>query len=462
MQYRAAVGLFNACSFKCCCNSITEVLSTLFQTVVLFMLFCLCQLCFIWSNDITPFSVEWCTYIFTGLISLACMIQLVLKTCHFHLTLSLDLIRDAVIQFTMYGLILNLLYSNYFNQLCILSGDVHENPGPSSNISICHLNVRGLSNDKILAIQHQLTSIYDIICLTETFLNQTSSQNLKLDGYHPIVRKDRNGHGGGVAVYVSQNYVLKRRIEFELPNSECIWLEIRSNNNKFILATCYRPPNENADFWERFQFMLDLVKQDRCNQTIIAGDLNADPHTLDGRRLINFSSVNNLTIHIHEPTRVTETTSTILDQFLSNIPDYVSRTNVLAPLLTNDHCTISMELKFRKLKAKTYKRHIWLYKQADFEGMNNAISNYDWDSCFLDDNIDQSCANWTTSYLNIARQFIPNKVVEIRPHDKPWFNSELRKLKRLKDKLHRKAKLSQNPNDWANFRSIRNQYTFKL
>ena len=44
----------------------------------------------------------------------------------------------------------------------------------------------------------------------------------------------------------------------------------------------------------------------------------------------------------------------------------------------------------------------------------------------------------------------------------PWFNSDLRRLKKNKDQAHRKAKTSQNPNDWANFRQIRNDFANKL
>ena len=208
--------------------------------------------------------------------------------------------------------------------------------------------------------------------------------------------------------------------------------------------------------------MFDLAYQDRCKQIILTGDLNADLPSREGKRLKTFCETNNLTIHINSPTRITEISSTILDQFLSNIPEKVINSSVLAPLSTNDHCTITLTLSFKKQKSNTYKRLIWLYNRADFVGMNQDIQNYNWETCFEKDNIDISCQNWTTSFLNIARQFIPNKVVEIRPRDAPWFNSDLRKLKRQKDRVHKKAKSSQKAEDWASFRSIRNNYTSKL
>ena len=363
---------------------------------------------------------------------------------------------------TFWICLFQVIFRTYFEQLCIRSGDIELHPGPPPYVSMCHLNIRSLSHDKVLSLQHQLANIYDIIALTETFLNSDSKHDLNINNYHAILRKDRPTPGGGVAVYISNNYLYKRRQDLEIANIECLWVEIRSNNNKFLLAVCYRPPNADSEFWEYLQYMVDLAYQDQTKHIILTGDLNADPRTRDGVRLEQFCNASNLTIHINSPTRVTENSSTILDQFLTNIPDAVVDTNVLAPLSTNDHSTITLTLSFKKQKSKAYNRLIWLYNSADFEGMNKHIQNYNWETCFEDDDIDTCCNNWTASFLNIARQFIPNKVVQIRPNDAAWFNSELRKLKRQKDRAHSKAKTSHKAEDWLNFRSIRNNYTNKI
>ena len=76
--------------------------------------------------------------------------------------------------------------------------------------------------------------------------------------------------------------------------------------------------------------------------------------------------------------------------------------------------------------------------------------------------MDFACSKWNEIFLNLARQYIPNKVVKIRTDDKPWYTSELRKLSRKKNSLHRKAKRTNSPADWNNFRMARNQYTGKI
>ena len=348
----------------------------------------------------------------------------------------------------------------YYNNL-ILSGDVETNPGPSG-ISLCHINVRGLSAAKLLAIKHSIQHSFDIITLSETFLSNTSAHDLHLDNYHPIIRRDRDTFGGGVAAYISSNLAYIRRQDLELAGQECLWLQINALSRKFLIAVVYRPPNSDNSFWEDIEYMYDNANADNSLPIIITGDLNADPNTRHGNYLEQFAASNLLTVHINKPTRITEISSTILDQFISNCPNLINNVQVHPPLATNDHCTISLNLQMKIHKPENFKRHVWVYKNADFNGLNNAIRNFDWDSCFQSDSIDDVLEKWTASFLNLARAYIPNRIVTIRTRDVPWFSNELRKLKREKDRIHKIAKQSMLPVDWQHFRRVRNMYVGKL
>lgn len=342
-------------------------------------------------------------------------------------------------------LVLKLLeYVHYNYQRLILSGDVELNPGPL-DMSVCHINCRGLSTAKMLAIKHDIQTKYNIITLSETFLSKNSSQDLSLNGYHEIIRKDRDTFGGGVAVYVCNSLAYKRRFDLELNHLECVWLEVKQKTSKFLIATIYRPPNSDNAFWDELQFMYDHAISLSPLPIFITGDLNAHPGTPNGILLNEFSNNNFLTIHVDEPTRITEDSATILDQFISNVPNLVKDVTVHPPLSTNDHCTISITINLKVSNLSNYTRHLWNYKNADFIGLNEAILNYDWEPCFQGDDINETLGKWTTSFLNLARQYIPNKVITIRSRDSPWFSGELRKLLRKKNKLHRTAKQYNSP-----------------
>ena len=347
--------------------------------------------------------------------------------------------------------------------MLLLSGDIEINPGPDANIknniAICQLNIHSLK-ERFSVLKSTLGLDHDIIAVTETLLRPYHNFNFDIDGFYPIFRLDRTDRGGGgCAVFFRNNLCVTRLSHLEVPDIEAMWFKVRSNNNVFILCVCYRPPDSPTSFWDTFQTQLDLAKQESVNNILITGDLNSDPHSNSGTYLFSFANQNHLTVHVDEPTRITEHTATILDQILSNMPYFVEDVTVLPPLTDNDHCTVSCKVLFKSVKKSSYNRRVWLYNRADFEGFRETLSNFDWNQCFLSESIHEICDNWTSTFLNIAMQFIPNKLVTIRPNDNPWYSSELRCMKRKVDRLHSKAKKSSNnPEVWTRFRQLRNEY----
>ena len=112
--------------------------------------------------------------------------------------------------------------------LRIICGDIHPNPGPIPNISICHINVRSLLAVNRLDLIEQMLTIercFDIICASETKLDNTidnSKVNIK---EYSLYIKDRNRQGGGVAIYVSQNIPSVRNTDLDIDGIEILWVE---------------------------------------------------------------------------------------------------------------------------------------------------------------------------------------------------------------------------------------------
>ena len=364
-------------------------------------------------------------------------------------------------------------------QILLLCSGVHPNPGPVGqneycDLSLCHANVRSLkvrNKDGLLEkfeyIKCNLSQKYDIITVSETWLSETfSSDNILLGGYQEPFRLDRHDLGtaagyGGVLAWVSSSIACKRRQDFEIPLLEAMWLEIRTNNNKFFLCVTYRRPNMR-NYWELLQSSLDTVREIDGAKILITGDLNADPSTPEGSNLYEFTVVNGLVRHIDQPTRILLNSQTILDQFISNFPQMIKATNVLTPVGTSDHCVIAARLLFRRRKHLAYKRVMWEFSKTDFSSYREAIHNYDWDSCFVSEDIDVIAESWSGKLLEIAKAHIPNKEVTIRPDDKPWYNNRLRLLCRKKIRLYKLFKRNKTDFNWNNFKAARNHYTSEL
>ena len=226
------------------------------------------------------------------------------------------------------------------------------------------------------------------------------------------------------------------------------------------LGNIYRPPNSRVEFWDKFQEMLDNVKMDTIKQIVIMGDFNAHEHTASGVKLDILNGINHLTSHINEPTRITETTQTNLDKIITNIPHFVTNAEVIPPLLDNDHCTVAISLKFKIKRAQAYRRIMYDYSHADFDGLRTHISQLDWDNILHLHNgdVNEAAQAWTRTIMDTVKQYIPNKTVMIRPNDKTWYNHDLRKFKRKLDRCHKLAKRMSDVNSWAEFRRLRNEY----
>ena len=158
-------------------------------------------------------------------------------------------------------------------------------PGYSSKISLVmvfislllgHVNVRSLlpSLDELRCFLNEKK--FDIMGVCETWLDEMiSDREVNIPGYC-IVRKDRNRHGGGVAIFVADNLKFTWQFDFE---SNAIEVFPRSKRSMLICCS-YRPPNFKPEV-----FFEVLSTQCECSQKtgsdiFILGDLNADLFSL--------------------------------------------------------------------------------------------------------------------------------------------------------------------------------------
>ena len=92
------------------------------------------------------------------------------------------------------------------------------------SFSVLSFNARSLfpKMDNLRAVC--ASGCYDFITVTETWLSaDVLDRELYLPGY-TIIRRDRNRHGGGVAIYVSTSFSFRSLVD-PCPNLELIALE---------------------------------------------------------------------------------------------------------------------------------------------------------------------------------------------------------------------------------------------
>ena len=122
-------------------------------------------------------------------------------------------------------------------------------PLQTKGIKYAHLNIHSLVL-KIYQLRVLLkNNPFNVISMNETLCDDSvSNSEVFIDGF-AVYRRDRNRHGGGVAIYVSDKFNVKRRHDLESSVLENIWLEIRyPHKSPCLVGSFYMPPSSTYVF----------------------------------------------------------------------------------------------------------------------------------------------------------------------------------------------------------------------
>ena len=88
---------------------------------------------------------------------------------------------------------------------------------------------------------------FDIIGLTETWLNESNQDILGFPNYNHVYMYRQNKTGGGVSILLQTHIQYKELTEFSICNElfECVFVEVEMTGNNVIIGCIYRPPNSN-------------------------------------------------------------------------------------------------------------------------------------------------------------------------------------------------------------------------
>ena len=322
-------------------------------------------------------------------------------------------------------------------------GDVHPNPGPLSgnDLKIIHLNVRSLK-DKIDIIEAEFMS-YDVICITETWLNNYITDNqISIPNFHLPFRKDRQSRGGGVAIYVKSRLSVKYMDMLDIVGLEAIWVQVTCKTRKHLIGTFYRADKSEA-YWELIDESIGNAV-DLNMFIVIAGDFNIDILRENKQKIEYLQAFYGIKQIITEATRITPNSSTLIDLIFVSCAGDVRNSGVLDPVCS-DHCPIFVHIKEIIAQNNNYLRKIYNYSLADKDSINSGIARIDCNSLFNSDNVDTISVLLTNNIKDICDKHIPNKTVLIRPRDPLWMTNEIRHLMRKRHRQHKIAKRQNRP-----------------
>ena len=235
------------------------------------------------------------------------------------------------------------------------------------------MNARSLRR-KLDLLDSEVTN-HDVITISETWLSADIKNNeISINGYRPPVRKDRSDDpNGGVAIYVKNNLICKERHDLSIPQLEAVWIETKIGQDKLLIGSFSRPPNSKSDYW-------DLIDQSIKNVSsipykfIVLGNFNTNFLSNPSPQLLDVINFNNLQQIVTHPTRITETSATLIDLVLTSCTDIISHVDVL-PSVCSDYSVPCIKLIHKIKQSPLFKRTIYDYGKFDVEKLSNELSS---------------------------------------------------------------------------------------
>lgn len=202
-----------------------------------------------------------------------------------------------------------------------------------SRTSFFHLNCQGISAkwDKFKQLLTELSFSFDFLGFSEVF-RCTDDQRLSLEGYHPLLTKQRDTCiRGGVGLFINSEIDFCERSDLSvfIPHVfESLFIECKSpDRRKTIVGVIYRPntpPHANFEMFSQHLIELMEIISEESTNCIIMGDINVDflkssVHNPTCELIDNVHATGFLPV-ITKPTRVTDQSATLIDQiFTSNV-----------------------------------------------------------------------------------------------------------------------------------------------
>jgi hypothetical protein len=318
---------------------------------------------------------------------------------------------------------------------------------------------------------------YDVICLTETWLNSSFYNNELFCNKFDIYRKDRHDShesvvGGGVLIAVNNN--LASNI-FNIPCSneiELLCVKISFGKSSVFVINLYLPPNSNDKIYKTVINALDYVLEflEGNDEIIIVGDFNlpgvAWTPSEDGNHFVSSEIcsrkdrefVDSICCDMQQQSNVKNPFNKQLDLVfstdsskvvVSTAPTEISKIDLFHPPLKIIYQVDSNE-------AESQINHFYYYdfRKTDFVKLNNLIEENFNNICLISDNIDDVVTKFYALLFQCITKVVPVRRKRFTNTNYPWYNVELRSLKNKKNGLWKKFIRTNNEVDLTNYNKI--------
>lgn len=347
----------------------------------------------------------------------------------------------------------------------------------NKDINVYYQNIRGI-NSKIETFNlNVLNNNYDIIALTETWLNSNVNSSELFDNRYTVFRSDRDFNitkkkrGGGVILAIKNEFIPERVTELEGKNNS-VWVKARINPNTWMFFNVvYFEPCSNLNDYKNY---CDLVYQfyDAANYNVcIMGDFNipnitcsnfnfcvGSPSAREIGKLISFLNASSLNNILNKNNKT-------LDLIFSNCNQCLVIRDE-SPLIAEDthHPSLNIDIKNIKninVNKPHYTLQSYNFKRGNFRLLYELFRNIDWNVLLNYTDVNNAIDHFYSIIFMCSDRAFPKGKFNRRKSTYPiWFSAEI--IKDIKLKAYHRKKMSACPESAIEFKRLRKAIKSKI
>ena len=246
-----------------------------------------------------------------------------------------------------------------------------------------------------------------------------------------------------------------------------LFVEVTIGMAKMAIGVIYKSPLIPYSVYAAIHENLVAIttKYEHC---LVMGDMNIN-HLLPNSSPCKFFSTYvtepfAFTQVITEPTRITATSSTLIDLMLTSCPENVKVHGVVDTPGISDHCLTFMAYSLKKPKFKPK-----MLTRRDFRNFNQTSFMHDmalapWGNIEAvdDDDIDNKVTIFENIHRDIMDKHAPFRTFRVTRPAAPWFTDEIKELMDDRDKYKNKFNKDQKKETELLFKDLRNKVTHAI
>ena len=330
-----------------------------------------------------------------------------------------------------------------FNKKCT---DLHID---QTCFSLLHTNIRSMP--KNLTHLHDYLDLlnikFSILGISETWLHVGNYENYNISGYQAAHNYRASRQGGGVSLLIADDltYIMREDLRVMDAHLECLFIELDgasvNSDRNYVVGVVYRPPNTNVDlFSDTLSNIITKIKSEN-KKCFIMGDyninlLNCDKHT-PTEDFINMMFSSSFFPTINKPTRVSNTSATLIDNIFSNDSEAESLFHGILYTDISDHYPIFYIDNSAKIHSEP---KVITFRDCSERNMSRfieKIASTDWSPVLQCPDPEAAYTSFHNEFLQTYNTCFPIKVSKNKYKcKKTWLTTALKNSIKNKNKLY--------------------------